>query len=67
MHMLVNLADASKAKARKPSPGLEGVSDFDAVLPVDPLVTLAESPTPLTWDKAYNEQMTMKRCPRCSR
>ena len=41
-------ADASTAKARKPSPGLEGVNDFDAVLPVGPLVALKESPVPPT-------------------
>ena len=32
----ITVADASKAKARK------GVNDFDAVLPVDTLVALAE-------------------------
>ena len=54
----ITVADASKAKVRKPSLGLEGVSDFDAVLPVEPLVPLAESPTPLTWDRAYIELMS---------
>ena len=33
-------ADASIAKERRPSPGLEGVNDFDVVLPVGPLVAL---------------------------
>jgi hypothetical protein len=37
-------ADASTAKARRPSPGLEGVNDFDAVILMDPLVALEESP-----------------------
>ncbi len=36
--------DASTAKARRPSPGLEGVNDFDAVILMDPLVALEESP-----------------------
>ncbi len=58
----IAVADASKAKARKPSPGLEGVDDFDVVLPVDPLVALAESPAPLTWYRANIELMT----PLCS-
>jgi hypothetical protein len=42
------VADASKAKARNPSPGLEGVNDFTAVLPIGRMVALAESSTPLT-------------------
>jgi hypothetical protein len=42
------VADASTEKARRPSPGLEGVNDFDAVLPMDPLVALEESPAPPT-------------------
>ena len=29
-----------------------------AVLPVGPLVALAESPAPLTWDRAYIELMS---------
>ena len=54
----IAVADASKAKARKPSPGLEGVNDFDVMLPVDPLVALAESPAPLTWDRVNIELMS---------
>ena len=54
----IAVADASKAKARKQSPGLEGVIDFDVVLPVDSLVALAESPAPLTWDRANIELMS---------
>ncbi len=52
------VADASTAKARRPSPGLEGVNDFDAVLPMDPLVALEESPAPPTRDRAYIELMS---------
>ena len=48
------VADASIAKARNPSPDLEGENDFAAVLPVGPLVALAESPTPLTWDRTVS-------------
>ena len=55
----ITVGDASKAKARKPSPGLEVVNDFDAVLPVDPLVVLFESPAPLTWDRANIELMSL--------
>ena len=51
-------ADASTAKAHRPSPGLEGVNDFDAVLHVGPLVALVESPAPPTWDSAYIELMS---------
>jgi hypothetical protein len=47
------VANASTAKERKPSPGLEGVNDFDAVLPVGPLTAQKESPAPLTWERAY--------------
>ena len=65
------VADASTAKARNPSPGLEDVNDFAAVLPIGPLAALVESPTSLKWDRAYIELMTwgpdnclmtMKRC-----
>jgi hypothetical protein len=52
------VADASTAKARKPSPGLEAVNDFDAVLPVGPLVALKESPAPPTWERTYIELMS---------
>ena len=52
------VADASTAKARKPSTGLEGVNDFDAVLPVGPLVALKESPASSTWDRTYIELMS---------
>jgi hypothetical protein len=37
---------------------LEGVNDFDVVLPVDPLDALAESPAPLTWDRVNIELMS---------
>jgi hypothetical protein len=55
---VITVADASTAKARKSSPGLEGVNDFNAVLPVGHLVALVESPVPLTWDKAYIDLMS---------
>ena len=43
----------SSAKARKPSPGFEGMNGLIVVLPVNPRVATGESPAPWTWDKAY--------------
>ena len=39
---------ASSAKARKPSPGFEGVNGLTFVLPMDLRVVTGESPTPWT-------------------